>query len=218
MSSFETSSQLGFSVRHAPRLLIAAAANPGTTPMIAPLMIWLPDPNSTTAGSEFLTTLTGATANWTVRIFEITGGIVLNAAPIYTQLVGNSVDTLWVELDPALFNIANLYRVEITDDGGNIAEEWDFGLYTTDTIAIGPQDVATINDQIRRLRGLLGYYRRLTYSGYPAGGTSPATTLIELLDPADGSTVLASYQVNRVLTQSSEVTGVASAALDTNVL
>ena len=208
MSSTSPSRTGGFLTRTAVKLQMSDQANPGTEAIQSALPIFVPDPNSAVAASDFVTA-TGT--NWTITIVENVAGAV--GATVHTATVLASNNIIWVALDPGVFTIGNVYRVTITDNGGNVMDVWDFELYSQD-ISTGAANIADINNSIRRIAGLLGYRQKVTYADYIYG--VPRQTTIELQDAA-GAT-LATYRRTLTMNEAKEVTGETMAALDTNVL
>ena len=208
------SSQNGFSLRTSPHFQMNEGPNPGATVINGALLLMLPDPDSAVAGatSEFITSAP-ASQPWNVQILEIENGAV-TAVIAYAATVPIANNAIWVALDPAVFDNTKAYRVRLFDPGNNLAEEWDFKLHDHDVTAVGPADLANINNAIRRIAGLLGYRQRVTYSDFQLG--VPQTTLIELLDATQAT--LASYRVKTTLDSAQNITAQTSAALDANVL
>ena len=208
------SSQNGFSLRTMPRFQLNEGANPGATAINAALLIMLPDPDSGVAGatSEFITAVP-AGQPWNVQIVEIENGAVTGTIA-YSATVPIANNAIWVALDPAVFVTTKSYRVRLFDPGNNLAEEWDFKVHDHNVTAVGPGDLASINNAIRRIAGLLGYRQRVSYSDFNLG--IPQTTLIELLDATQAT--LASYRVKTTLDSALNITSQTAAALDANVL
>lgn len=210
-SRVSTSSSNGFGLVSLPRFQLNDGPNPGVTQINSPLMILLPDPDSSVVGSEFVTAVI-PNASWTVRILGVVGGVV--GAAVYVQTVPQSANVLWVAIDPALFSAGRTYRVQIFDTGNNIAAEWDFHVFDHSVSLSGPADIAEANNHIRRIAGLLGYRQRVTYSGHQYG--MPGQALIELLNEAGGT--LAQYRVKNTYDSARNLTSQTSVALDNNTL
>lgn len=198
----------GFAVDTYPKFQLNDGPNPGTAAILGRLCVLLPDPASAT--SDFITT--PGSGLWSVEIRVVTAGAIGAIVHSASNIPGLT-NVLWVALDPAEFAIDNVYRVTIKDSAGTVADEWDFGVYQPN-IGVGAAGVASINNAIHRIAGLLGYRKQVLYSDFVLG--IPLTTTITLQD--DAGATLATYRRKLVLNDAHAVIAETSAALDANVL
>lgn len=183
--ALQASSAGGFSVESFAKLQMSDGPNPVSAPINSALLVWLPDPDSATVGSEFIT---AAGTTWRIEISVIQGS--LPGSVIFTSDEPIANNARWIALDPAVFNTSATYRVRISDGNGNIADEWDFRLFNINATPTGPANLAEINNRIRRIAGLLGYRQRVSYSNFVLG--KPLEATIDLLDNA--GVVIAQYR------------------------
>lgn len=209
MSSVATSKTgTGFTTDTYAKFQLNDGPNPGSSAILGRLCVLLPDPISAT--SDFITT--PGTGLWSVEITEVLSGAI---GPVIKSAsnISNLTNVLWIALDPDDFQTGRVYRVTIKDSAGTVADEWDFGVYQPN-IGAGSAGVASINNAIRRIAGLLGYRKQVIYSDFVLG--IPLTTTITLQDGAGSS--IAQYRRKLTLNDAHAVIAETSAALDANVL
>ncbi len=200
MTVRKTSASGGFEVEAAPKFQISDGPNTGIAAIESGLVLWVPDPQGRFgAGSELITGGGGSSGLWNVTISPVNGGVI--GAPVFTAAYPNLTNFTLVELDPAVFSANRLYRVQLTDDGANLIDEWDFTTFELD-ISASSADVATINNKLRRAQALLSKDRIVRTTVKRLG--QPLKQVVEILDPATRQ-VVASYGVSREMVQSGEV-------------
>lgn len=204
------SSNNGFSVDRTTRVQASDGPNDGATSISSALLVFLPEPNTAIASSEFVTNGTTGTT-WSVRVYGITAGAV--GASVFTRTVPVDSNTLYVPMDPAVFPDGD-YRVEIRDPGDNIADQYDISVFSQDNLS-GSADVQAINNAIARIAGLSGFRQQIEYDADYYHGEHRGAT-VSLLDSAGA--VIATYRVNRTLDQAAHVIAETSVALDDNNL
>lgn len=204
------SSSDGFTLVSIPKMQLSEGPNPGVSIANGVLLVFVPDIDSPVSPSEFITQPLGS--QWAVTIEPVVAGVV--GASVYSQNIPIANNLHYITLDPATYP-RGLYRVTLRDAGANIIDQWDFHTFDQNATS-GSADVASINDAVRRIAGLLGYRQRTTYADYVANLGMPATTTVELLDGSNN--VLASYRRKLNFDSSGQVSSETMAALDTNVL
>ena len=183
------SSASGFFAERQTRFQLSDGPNTGATVPLSMLLVYLPDPDSDREGeggtgvSEFITSNVGT--NWNVQVFPVNGTVVGAALAITQSIPAATGGCYWIPLDPAVFTDEE-YRVEIRDMAGNLAEQFDFGIFAHQPVAPGGTNT-DINRRIRQLAGLLGYRQKITYADYLHG--VPRTATIEMLDSTLTTTV-----------------------------
>ena len=190
-----------------PKMQIGSTDHVGATSAESFITLLLPDPNPPGA-SDYVTT--GGAWSWQIeRIYRDATLAVIRTENVpatedieFVPVHGLDSPALW-ECDDGAGGDGYFYRVTIFDSVGTLVSEWDFRLFCQDFTGTAPSDIASLNDTIRRIAGLLGYRQRVTYSNYSLG--VPVDTLVELLNAADG--VIAEYNIKKILNDANAVIG-----------
>ena len=142
------------------------------------LLMYFPDPDSAFIG--------GAGVAWSWEIYNDTDAVIVTVG----AEVSATADYRTVDLASPTYVAGKRYRVRIFDDAAVLRDEWYFVAYTSNFAGLPPINVASINDAIARIAGLLGLNQVVTHNAIELG--VPVETNIKLYDkdPADPAAVL----------------------------
>lgn len=159
-----------------------------------PILIFFPDPDSPVAA--------GSGAAWSWEIFNVTTSTIIASAAQVTA----TENYIEVTLSTGTYVVGDLYRVRIFNNISGQIDEWFFSVYSSNFGGIPPVNIASINDKIARIAGLLGLNQVVRNTNHDKG--VPAVSEIDLYDgdPQDpGSSIFATYKQVKFLDPQSRV-------------
>lgn len=147
------------------------------------ILIFFPDPDSPVAA--------GAGVAWSWEVFNVTTTTVVASAAQVTA----TENYIEITLATGTYVVGNLYRVRLFNNALGQVDEWFFSVYSSNFGGIPPVNIASINDKITRIAGLLGLNQVVRNTVHDKG--VPAVSEIDLYDgdPQDpASVIFATYK------------------------